>query len=125
MQPARAAIAPEAWTEGNPDDLVVIGAASAHYSIARALSILGLGKNAFYPVDVDENEVLKIEDLPRVYEKAIADGKRVMCVVANACATSTGLFDPLDAMGRLLQKPQFMVSCRWCTRCISRCGFKK
>ena len=96
---ARAAIAPEAWTEGNPDDLVVIGAASAHYSIARALSILGLGKNAFYPVDVDENEVLKIEDLPRVYEKAIADGKRVMCVVANACATSTGLFDPLDAMG--------------------------
>ena len=96
---ARAAIAPDAWTEGNPDDLVVIGAASAHYSIARALSILGLGKKAFYPVAVDKNEVLLIEDLPRVYAKAIADGKRVMCVVANACATSTGLYDPIDAMG--------------------------
>jgi len=96
---ARAAIAPDAWTDGNPNDLVVIGAASAHYSIARALSILGLGKKAFYPVKVDENEVLVIEDLPRVYAKAIADGKRVMCVVANACATSTGLFDPIDAMG--------------------------
>lgn len=96
---ARAAIAQDAWTEGNPQDLVVIGAASAHYSIARALSILGLGKKAFYPVAVDENEVLLMDDLPRVYQQALADGKRVMCVVANACATSTGLFDPIDAMG--------------------------
>ncbi len=103
---ARAAIAPDAWTEGNPNDLVVIGAASAHYSIARALSILGLGKKAFYPVAVDKNEVLSMEDLPRVYAKVLADGKRVMCVVANACATSTGLFDPLDAMGDFCQKHQ-------------------
>ena len=101
---ARAAIAPHAWTEGNPNDLVVIGAASAHYSIARALSILGLGKKAFYPVAVDENEVLLMDDLPRVYAQALADKKRVMCVVANACATSTGLFDPIDAMGDFCQK---------------------
>ena len=103
---ARAAIAPEAWTKGNPNDLVVIGAASAHYSIARALSILGLGKKAFYPVAVDENEVLRIEDLSRVYKKAIHDGKRIMCVVANACATSTGLFDPLEAMGDFCHQHQ-------------------
>ncbi|MDB9823924.1 pyridoxal-dependent decarboxylase [Flavobacteriaceae bacterium] len=96
---ARAAIAPDAWTEGNPSDLVVIGAASAHYSIARALSILGLGKKAFYPVAVNENEVIQIDNLNAVYQKALADGKRVMCVVANACVTSTGLFDPLDIMG--------------------------
>lgn len=96
---ARARIAPDAWTEGNPNDLVVIGAASAHYSIARALSILGLGKKAFYPVAVDENEVLQMDSLSQVYQKALSDGKRVMCVVANACATSTGLFDPLGAMG--------------------------
>ena len=103
---ARAAIAPDAWTEGNPGDLVVIGAASAHYSIARALSILGLGKKAFYPVAVDENEVLQINDLQRVYQQALADGKRVMCVVANACATSTGLYDPLAAMGAFCEAHQ-------------------
>lgn len=96
---ARAAIAPEAWVEGNPKDLVVLGAASAHYSIARALSILGLGKNAFYPVKVNANEVLDISDLKSTYQKALNDGKRVMCVVANACATSSGLFDPIDEMG--------------------------
>ena len=103
---ARAAIAPEAWVEGNPLDLVVIGAASAHYSIARALSILGLGKKAFYPVAVDENEVLIIDDLERVCQQALSENKRVMCVVANACATSSGLFDPIDAMGDFCQKHQ-------------------
>ncbi|MGB2397440.1 MAG: pyridoxal phosphate-dependent decarboxylase family protein [Flavobacteriaceae bacterium] len=103
---ARAAIAPLAWEKGNPDDLVVIGAASAHYSIARALSILGLGKKAFYPVKVDKNEVLQMSDLYRVYEKTRQEGKRVMCVVANACATSTGLFDPLEAMGDFCLKHQ-------------------
>ena len=109
MAAARAAIAPNAWVDGNPNDLVVIGAASAHYSIARALSILGLGKKAFYPVDVDENEVLRINDLARVHQKALSDGKRVMCVVANACATSSGLFDPIEAMGDYCQKHQLWL----------------
>ena len=31
-----------------------------------------------------------MEDLPRVYAKALADGKRVMCVVANACMKYNG-----------------------------------
>ncbi len=101
---ARAAIAPEAWTEGNPHNLVVIGAQTAHYSIARALSILGLGANSFLSVDVDEKEVLQMGALENVYKKAIADGKKVMCIVANACATSTGLFDPIAAMGDFCEK---------------------
>lgn len=96
---ARAKIAPSAWVEGNPNNLVVIGAASAHYSIGRALSILGLGKKAFYAVKVDANEVLLMQDLEKVYKQCVSEGKRVMCVVANACATSTGLFDPINAMG--------------------------
>lgn len=100
---ARSVVAPNAWVEGNPNDLVVLGSASAHYSITRALSLLGLGKKAFYPVAVDKNEVILIEDLKKVYEQALNNGKRIMCVVANACATSSGLFDPLDAMGDFCQ----------------------
>lgn len=103
---ARAAIAPEAWTEGNPRNLVVIGAQTAHYSVARALSILGLGAKAFLPVGVDEKEVLQMDSLEKVYKKAIAEGKKVMCVVANACATSTGLYDPIEAMGEFCEKHQ-------------------
>ena len=77
----------------------MIGAKSAHYSISRALSILGLGSNSFLPVKVDKNEVLKMDDLEIVINTAIKNNLRVMCVVANACATSTGLYDPISEMG--------------------------
>ncbi|MEM1120288.1 MAG: pyridoxal-dependent decarboxylase [Bacteroidota bacterium] len=96
---ARAAIAPDAWVEGNPDDLVVLGSEVAHYCIARSISIMGLGKNAFRPVAVNNWEVLKPEDLRPTYQRAKDDGKRVMAVVANACATATGLYDPIDEIG--------------------------
>ena len=96
LSAARAAIAPEAWTEGNPSDLVVIGPATAHYSVVRALSIMGMGKNAYVPVPVDQNEVILTSHLERVYKEVKNQNKRVMAVVANACATSSGLFDPME-----------------------------
>lgn len=103
---ARAAIAPEAWTEGNPDDLVVLGPANTHYSIGRALSLMGLGKNAFIPVAVDAHEVMDVASLAAVYQQVKSKGKRVMAVVANACATSTGLFDPIEAIADFCQQQQ-------------------
>ena len=96
---ARAAIAPKAWEEGTPNDLVVLAPECAHYSIARAISILGLGSQAILPVATNEYEVLLPDALSSAYQEAQSKGKRVMAVVANACATSTGLYDPLDETG--------------------------
>jgi L-2,4-diaminobutyrate decarboxylase len=106
LSAARAAIAPEAWEEGSPKDLVVMGPSTSHYSIMRALSIMGMGKKAFVPVPVDENEVIVTDALEDVYKKTKEEGKRVMAVVANACATSTGLFDPLEEMASFCKKNQ-------------------
>ena len=101
---ARSAISPDSWNDGNPKDLVVIGSASAHYSILRSLSILGLGKKCFVPIPVDKNEIIDLNQLESIYKKLIVQGKKVMCLIANACATSTGLFDPLDQMGDFCEK---------------------
>lgn len=99
MSAARAAIAPEAWSTGTPPNLVVLAPAVAHYSIARAISIMGMGKQAIIPVPVDKQERLRPETLATVYKKVKEEGKQVMAVVANACATATGLYDPLDEVG--------------------------
>jgi L-2,4-diaminobutyrate decarboxylase len=104
LSAARAKLAPEAWTEGNPNDLVVIGPASAHYSISRALSIMGMGKKAFVPVPVDSNEIILTSHLERVFKQVKSQNKRVMAVVANACATSSGLFDPIEEMATFCEK---------------------
>ncbi len=99
LSAARANIAPDAWVKGTPSDLVILVSEESHYSIARAASIMGLGKDAIIPVAVDNLRVMKPEALLPTYEKVKAEGKRVMAVVGNACTTATGLYDPLDEIG--------------------------
>lgn len=106
LSAARAAIAPEAWVEGSPDDLVVMASEAAHYSISRAVSLMGMGQKAIIPIPVDNHERLRPETLETVYEKIRQDGQRVMAVVANACATSTGLYDPLDEVAAFCEAQQ-------------------
>lgn len=101
---ARAAISPDAWQSGNPGDLVIIGSEVAHYSISRALGIMGMGSSALATVLTDNREVLLADDLPRVWREANDAGKVVMAVVANACATSTGLYDPITEIGHFCQE---------------------
>jgi L-2,4-diaminobutyrate decarboxylase len=50
---ARARAAPEAWKDGSPGDLAFLVPAAAHYSIARAAGILGIGVNHLYLLETD------------------------------------------------------------------------
>ncbi len=96
---ARAAAVPEAWDQGAPGDLAVLAPASAHYSVARALGILGMGANALIPVAVDAHLRMRAEDLPAALARARAAGRRPFALVASAVSTATGLHDPLQAAG--------------------------
>ena len=98
---ARAAIAPESWNEGNPTDLVVLCPQNAHYCIGRAVSIMGLGQQSIRFIDTDRNEVIKSDSLLNLITQVKEEEKRVMAVVANACATSTGLYDPIDEIAEI------------------------
>jgi len=104
LSAARAAIAPDAWTNGTPSDLVVLAPEEAHYSIARSISIMGMGQNAVIPIAVNNLKVMKPEALLPIYQKIKDEGKRVMAIVANACTTATGLYDPLDEVGHFCEE---------------------
>jgi L-2,4-diaminobutyrate decarboxylase len=96
---ARAQADPEAWDSGTSGILAVLAPPSSHYSVRRAASILGIGNNNVIPVEVDANEVILPSRLSATVRQARDNGKQVMALVANACATSTGLHDPLDELG--------------------------
>jgi L-2,4-diaminobutyrate decarboxylase len=93
---ARAATIPDAWQKGTPDNLALIAPAASHYSMARAVSIAGLGQDAICPAPVSKLEVLEPEKLGVVWQQANDCGRRVFLVSANACTTATGLYDPID-----------------------------
>ena len=96
---ARTRIAPDVWQEGNPGHLALLAPEGAHYSIARAAGIMGLGHRALYPLETDERGVIVPDRLPAAYARVENEGKRVVALVANAGTTALGLYDPLQEIG--------------------------
>lgn len=87
------------WEEGTngieSGKLCVLVSEQAHYSIQRAVKIMGWGQGGIEPVAVDSKFRLDPAYLEEAYNKAKSAGKHVIAVVANCCSTSTGSFDPI------------------------------
>jgi L-2,4-diaminobutyrate decarboxylase len=101
---ARAAAAPGAWDEGGISNLRIVVPPSSHYSVARSASIMGLGARAIVAAPVDGHERIVPDRLPAVCAEVEARGGRVMAVVANACATATGLYDRLEEIAAFCEE---------------------
>jgi L-2,4-diaminobutyrate decarboxylase len=101
---ARANALPEAWEKGVPPGCAILVPESSHYSNARAAAIMGLGTSGAIPIPVDAEYRVQPQTLARVYEDAVRSGKKVLAVVANACATATGSYDDLVAIGRFCRE---------------------
>jgi L-2,4-diaminobutyrate decarboxylase len=93
---ARSRLVPQVWETGNPPDLALLAPAGSHYSIARAAGILGLGRQAVYELATDDRGVVLPDRLPEAWHRLAEDGRRAIALVANACSTALGLYDPLE-----------------------------
>lgn len=76
----------------------VLTCEETHYSTARAVRVMGWGDEGLVTVPADARFKLRAELLPEAFARAEAAGRTVVAVVASACSTSTGAFDPLDAV---------------------------
>ena len=104
MLAARAAVDPEAWEHGTTSDLVVVAPACAHYSLSRSVATMGLGTSALIPAPTDRLGRAVMDGLPELLDGLAGEGRRVMAVCANACATATGLYDPIREIGELCRE---------------------
>ena len=96
---ARNRMAPDVWKKGTPTDLALLAPQGAHYSVARASGILGIGQDAIYYLDVDQRGAIIPDRLPDAFEKLKNGGKRAFALTANACSTAVGIYDPLQEIG--------------------------
>lgn len=101
---ARARVEPGAWSSGSRKELVVLAPRAAHYSISRAVGIMGLGQDALIAAPEAEDGRLRPDALPAAVDALVARGKTLLAVVANACSTATGLYDPLREIGRFCRE---------------------
>jgi L-2,4-diaminobutyrate decarboxylase len=94
------------WQNGSRDGLplAVMVSEESHYSVSRALQIMGLGNQGLIKLPVNESLQIRPELLQPMLLAARANGQRVIAIVANACSTSTGTYDPLPEIGEFAKK---------------------
>jgi L-2,4-diaminobutyrate decarboxylase len=89
----------ESWDRGLAGDArqpVLLAHAEAHYSVARAAGILGLGSKQTVRVALDGRGRMDPRRLDEELARLRAENRLVVAVVACACATPIGAFDPLE-----------------------------
>jgi L-2,4-diaminobutyrate decarboxylase len=84
--------------------LRIFCSAVAHFSLARAASVLGLGAQAVVPIEVADDGAMD----PRLLDWSLADarsaGRVPCCVVATAGTTDLGAVDPLRSVAAVARR---------------------
>lgn len=86
------------WENGVKQELAVMVSSESHYSVERAIRIMGLGSDSIIKLTVDNNHRIDINALQSTYQKSIAEGKKVFALIGNACSTSTGTYDSINEL---------------------------
>ena len=77
------------------EKLAMMLSSESHYSNERAGKIMGLSPGNIMFLPVKKHRIL-VDKLPSLLKQADSEGKSVFALTANACSTSTGIYDPLD-----------------------------
>jgi L-2,4-diaminobutyrate decarboxylase len=104
---ARNVVHGDSWKEGmaaltHPPVLLV--QQDAHYCIARSAGILGMGTNQVIRIGLDDQRRMCPKALEAELASLSSRGIPVTAVVACACATPIGAFDPLDEIADLCER---------------------
>jgi L-2,4-diaminobutyrate decarboxylase len=97
----------DCWQEGahrNGPPAVVVTHADAHYSVSRAVGILGLGTNQVVRVGLDSRRRMDPQRLSETLGDLRAKGHPIVAVVSCACSTPIGAFDPLDEVAEVCRR---------------------
>ncbi len=70
----------------------------AHYSVARAVEVLGIGSRHLRALPIDGQRRLRPEAVAGAIDRDRADGIMPVAVVATAGTTLTGAVDPIDSL---------------------------
>ena len=100
---ARDALVPRASKSGNARIAIIVGA-QAHYSIARAAAILGLGREAVFKVPLDAEFCTDVSQVTHSFASARKSGFRKFILVGSSGSTPTGSFDNLPALAQVARK---------------------
>ena len=95
---ARERAVPGSRRSGTPSGAVAYCSADAHYSIVRAVELLGIGSDNLRAVPMDARRRMDPASLDQMVQADLAAGLSPIAVIATGGTTLTGAVDPLDAI---------------------------
>ena len=93
---ARERTFPGSRRTGMPSGATVYCSADAHYSVTRAVELLGIGSDNVRDVPIDSDRRMRSDALADLVEADLAAGRTPMAIVGTAGTTLTGAIDPLS-----------------------------
>ncbi|MDF1744685.1 MAG: aminotransferase class I/II-fold pyridoxal phosphate-dependent enzyme [Gimesia sp.] len=110
---ARNLACPEIGTSGPQAQLnstpVILVSSDAHYSVMRSAGILGIGTENIMKVPLDQKRRMNPLALKDMILKCRNQNKKIIAVIACACATPIGAFDPLNEIADLCELYQIWL----------------
>lgn len=83
---------------------VVLVPQNKHFSWEKAVVMMGLGAESFWPIALDELGRLNVQDLEQNIELAKKNGQSILMVVSVAGTTEMGEVDPIDKVQDVLDR---------------------
>lgn len=95
--------------------LVVLVSERGHYSLGKAVDLLGIGRQDIVTIPTDENNKIRVDLLKQKIEELKAQNAGILALVGVAGTTETGNVDPLNAMADLARQHNihFHVDAAW------------
>jgi aromatic-L-amino-acid decarboxylase len=99
---ARERAMPGARARGMRDRLAAVYCSEeAHYSVMRAVELLGIGAANVRPIALDGDRRMRPDALAAAIDRDLVDGITPVAVVATAGTTLTGAIDPIEPLAEL------------------------
>lgn len=104
-----------ATQEAGIKGLVVLVSERGHYSLLKAVDVLGLGRDNLVTIETDAQHKVNVEAMRERALALQAEGYRVLAIVGLAGATETGSVDPLQDLAQLSDELgcHFHVDAAW------------
>lgn len=90
-----------ALQQANLKGLAVLVSQRGHYSLAKAVDLLGIGRDQLIAIETDDRYRVNVEAMRRKAAELQAQGIGILAIVGLAGATETGSVDDLQALADL------------------------
>jgi aromatic-L-amino-acid/L-tryptophan decarboxylase len=84
-----------------PKRLIAYASVEAHSSVARALELLGLGRNSLRLIAVNEDFAMNVNALREAIDEDRRAGHQPFCIIGSAGTVNTGSIDDLAALAEV------------------------